>query len=251
VLFELTTASTMDYYQQLAGLLRNPICYGRDVSHGKGEPVLLIPGFFAGDWIMAPMARWLKRIGYQPYLSGIDLNLGCPREKLARLEARVEGIAREGHGRVAIIGHSLGGVLARSIGISIPQAVSHVIGLGAPISNDWDSISREVRPLMQSISGFWQTIAGAPPGCGTAQCECGFARMIHSVTRDASAFTSIYTREDEVLDWRTCLDQSGCNYEVAGRHIGLIVNREVYGLIATVLSNALRPQVAADSIRSA
>jgi pimeloyl-ACP methyl ester carboxylesterase len=244
VLFQLTTASTVDYYQQLAGLLRNPICYGREVKHGSGQPVLLIPGFFAGDWIMAPMARWLKRIGYEPYLSGIDLNLGCPREKLERLEARVKGIVNEGHGRVAIIGHSLGGVMARSIGIGIPEYVSHVIGLGAPISNDWESINHEVRPLMQSVAGLWQRIAGAPPECGTAQCKCGFARILEMATRDSRAFTSIYTREDEVLDWRTCLDQGGRNCEVGGRHIGLIVNREVYSLIAGVLSDALNPKSA-------
>jgi triacylglycerol lipase len=249
VLFELTTASTLDYYQQLAGLLRNPICYGREVRHGDGQPVLLIPGFFAGDWIMAPMARWLKRIGYEPYLSGIDLNFGCPREKLERLEARVKGIVKEGRGRVAIIGHSLGGVMARSIGIGIPQYVSHVIGLGAPITSDWESINHEVRPLMQSVAGMWQRIAGAPPECGTAQCKCGFVRILEMATRDSLAFTSIYTREDEVLDWRTCLDHNGRNCEVGGRHIGLIVNREVYSLIATVLSDALNAHstVAAES----
>jgi triacylglycerol lipase len=229
----------MDYYQQLAGLLRNPICYGREVSHGNGQPVLLIPGFFAGDWIMAPMARWLKRIGYQPYHSGIDLNLGCPREKLEKLEARVEGIMREGHGRVAIIGHSLGGVMARSIGRGMPEAVSHVIGLGSPISSNWESINYQVRPLMQSVSGLWQRIAGAPPECGTTQCQCGFARLMEPAARATSTFTSIYTREDEVLDWRTCLDESGLNHEVSGRHIGLIVNREVYSLIAAILSDAL------------
>lgn len=244
MLFELTTASTVDYYQQLARLLRNPICYGREVTHGRGQPVLLIPGFFAGDWIMAPMARWLKRIGYEPYLSGIDLNLGCPREKLERLEVRVRGIVQERHGRVAIIGHSLGGVMARSIGIGMPEAVSHVIGLGAPISNDWESINHEVRPLMQSVAGFWQRIAGGPPECGTAACKCGFSRILELASRDLRSFTSIYTREDEVLDWRTCLDHGGRNHEVGGRHMGLIVNREVYSLIAAVLSNTLNSQLA-------
>jgi pimeloyl-ACP methyl ester carboxylesterase len=186
----------------------------------------------------------LKRIGYQPYLSGIDLNLGCPREKLERLEARVKGIVLEGRGRVAIIGHSLGGVMARSIGIGIPEAVSHVIGLGAPISNDWESINHEVRPLMQSVAGLWQRIAGGPPECGTAQCKCGFARILQMSKRDLRAFTSIYTREDEVLDWRTCLDHGGRNHEVGGRHMGLIVNREVYSLIAAVLSDALNSTLA-------
>ncbi len=231
------TVSSFDYLEQVSALMRDPVFYGGErVPRGNAEPVLLLPGYFAGDWAMAPMARWLRRIGYSPYLSGIDFNLGCPREKLERLEARVVGIARETGDRVAVIGHSLGGVLARSLGGSLPTLVSRVIGLGAPIRQDWDSMNRRIGSIMQSVSGLWQVMAGAPENCGTANCECGFSRALESSTRRASRFTSIYSREDDVVDWRSCVDEAGANFQVRGRHAGLIVNREVYRLVAAVLA---------------
>jgi triacylglycerol lipase len=242
------TVSSFDYLEQLSALMRDPIFYGGDsAARGRGEPVLLLPGYFAGDWAMAPMARWLRRIGYRPYLSGIDCNLGCPRERLKLLEARVAGIARETGGRVAIIGHSLGGVFARSLGGEFPGVVSRVIGLGAPIRHDWDAMNRRIGSIMQSAAGLWQTLSGAPENCGTASCDCGFARTIALSALRATAFTSIHSREDDVVDWRSCLDDGGNNYQVGGRHLGLIVNREAYRLIARILAGRRNLLAIADS----
>ncbi|MGH9343568.1 MAG: esterase/lipase family protein [Terriglobia bacterium] len=241
VFLDMTAASCFDYMEQLAGLLRDPICYGSGVPHGNGEPVLLIPGFFAGDWSMAPMARWLKRIGYRPYHSGINLNLGCPREKAERLHWRVKAIADETGMALTVIGHSLGGVLARSINASMPAMIEQVIALASPVHNEWDAINREVRPVMRIITGWWQHLAGAS-ACGTMDCKCGFASTLHG--RPGAAFTSIYTREDEVVDWRTCVGV-GLGYEVSGRHFGLVVNREVYRIVARVLARQERPERAA------
>jgi triacylglycerol lipase len=242
------TVSSFDYLEQLSALMRDPLFYGGDsLPRGHGEPVLLLPGSFAGDWAMAPMARWLRRIGYSPYLSGIDFNLGCPREKLEGLEARVIAIARANSSRVAIIGHSLGGVFARSLGSEFPGVVSRVIGLGAPIQHDWDAMNRRVGSIMQSVAGLWQTMAGAPENCGTASCDCGFARTIAMSALHASAFSSIHSREDDVVDWRSCLDASGNNFQVRGRHVGLVVNREVYRLIAQILAGRQNLPALADS----
>ena len=231
------TVSSFDYLEQLSALMRDPIFYGGDrVVRGNGEPVLLLPGYFVGDWAMAPMAGWLRRIGYNSHLSGIDFNLGCPREKLEQLGARVAGIARASGSRVTIIGHSLGGALARSLGGALPAVVANVIGLGAPIRHDWDAMNRRVGSIMQSAAGLWQALAGAPENCGTASCDCGFARAVARSAQRATAFTSIHSREDDVVDWRSCLDRGGNNYEVRGRHVGLVVNREVYRLIAQILA---------------
>src|SRR5439155_1047919 len=49
---------------ELAALVRDPVHAGRGVPHGDGAPVLLVPGYLAGDGSMAVMARWLRRIGY-------------------------------------------------------------------------------------------------------------------------------------------------------------------------------------------
>jgi hypothetical protein len=61
------------------GYLRmNPLYYGVGVSRGHGEPVLVIPGFMAGDLMMLEMHRWLRRIGYRSSLSRITWNNDCP-----------------------------------------------------------------------------------------------------------------------------------------------------------------------------
>jgi pimeloyl-ACP methyl ester carboxylesterase len=242
------TVSSFDYMEQLSALMRDPILYGSEsIPHGDGEPVLLLPGYFVGDWAMAPMARWLRRIGYNSYLSGIDFNLGCPREKLQHLEARVIAIARETDSRVAVIGHSLGGVLARSLGGALPGLVSRVIGLGAPIRHDWDAMNRRVGSIMQSVAGLWQVMAGARENCGTASCECGFARTLALSALRARAFTSIYSYEDDVVDWRSCVDEGGSNFQVRGKHVGLTVNREVYRLIAEILARRTNLPAIGDS----
>ncbi|MGH7917154.1 MAG: esterase/lipase family protein, partial [Candidatus Binataceae bacterium] len=224
VFLDLTAASCFDYMEQLSGLLRDPLCYGSDVPHGNGEPILLIPGFFAGDWSMAPMARWLKRVGYRPYHSGIDLNLGCPREKVERLHWRVKAIVDETGMALTLIGHSLGGLLARSLSSSMPFMIGQVIVLGSPVRNEWAAVNRQLRPVMRIMAGWWQHVAGAS-ACGTSDCACGFAATLRM--RGDAACTSIYTREDELVDWRTCVG-GGVSHEVSGRHFGLVVNREVY-----------------------
>ena len=76
-----------DYLFQLSLLLRDPIYRGSEVQLGTGQPILLIPGFLVGDWTLWVMTRWLRRLGYRPYLSGIDWNIRAPEhtgELLAR-----------------------------------------------------------------------------------------------------------------------------------------------------------------------
>ncbi|TMF40155.1 MAG: alpha/beta hydrolase, partial [Chloroflexi bacterium] len=49
--------------RELSALLGDPVFRGRGVPRGDGRPVLLIPGFLAGDWTMRVLHGWLGRIG--------------------------------------------------------------------------------------------------------------------------------------------------------------------------------------------
>ena len=151
---------------------------------------------------------------------------------------RVEKIARETGQRVTIIGHSLGGVLGRAIAASNPGIVREVVALGSPIRNGWTGVHDQMRPAMQAIQSFWQTFSSAPPNCGTMECSCGIAEAVFAPTPPRSRFSAIYTRRDEVVQWQSCIDDEGTNYEVSGLHVGLIVNREVYRLLAAILADA-------------
>src|ERR1039457_3824575 len=133
MLLQLTAYAYFDFLQPFASLVRDPVGYGVGVPRGDGHPVLLIPGFTAGDWSLGTLARWLGRVGYRPYLSGIDLNVGCPQRMMEVVGWRVEKIARQSGEPVTIIGHSLGGVLGRAIAAANPPNVSQVVALGSPI----------------------------------------------------------------------------------------------------------------------
>jgi pimeloyl-ACP methyl ester carboxylesterase len=130
VLPPLLGCSWIDCLDHLSALLGDRVFYGCGARKGDGEPVLLIPGFFAGDWTMSTMARWFARLGYRPYLSGIDWNVGCPDRKVAWLGRRIGQITRGGGRPVVLIGHSLGGLLARSAAVECPERVRHVVMLG-------------------------------------------------------------------------------------------------------------------------
>src|SRR5690349_739859 len=83
------------------------------VYRGQGGPVMLIPGFLAGDPSLSVMADWLKRIGHRPHGSGIRFNVDCAERVLHGLERRLERIAAERP--AAIVGHSRGGHLAKAL----------------------------------------------------------------------------------------------------------------------------------------
>ena len=121
------------WWFELARLLTDPVLYGVDVPRGDGRPVVLMPGFLAGDQTLAVIAAWLRRVGYRPQLCGFVANAGCSDHTLVRLERRVEGLWRRYGRRVALIGHSRGGHYARALAARRPDRVSHAISMGADL----------------------------------------------------------------------------------------------------------------------
>src|ERR671916_3259300 len=75
---------------EAAALVRDPIFRGDGVADGRGRPVLLIPGFLAGDGSLSMMGGWLKRSGYRPSRAGIVSNVNCAGVLMPRLEERLE-----------------------------------------------------------------------------------------------------------------------------------------------------------------
>src|SRR5213592_653749 len=106
---------------EAAALFRSSVWRGGGVPDGEDRPVLLIPGFMAGDGSMATMTRWLRENGYYTHRAGIRANVGCSEAYLTRLELRLEELAEITGQRVAIIGQSRGGVFARVLGARRPD----------------------------------------------------------------------------------------------------------------------------------
>ena len=228
--------SPSDYFLQLCALLHDPVYRGVHVPRGHGQPVLLIPGFLGGDWTLFVMAGWLNRIGYRTYFSGINWNVNCPDKTAEVLRWRLDYITNETSQPIMVIGHSLGGVLARFLGVNFPEKIRHAIALGSPLDN-----SMRVHPLARlAFQMLWplrQLTSQTAPACGSPQCTCRFVQTVFSPLPPAVRFTSIFTKLDEIVEWRSCIDPQGENWQVSGRHIGLIVNREVYRILASTLAS--------------
>src|SRR5688572_16172882 len=112
---------------ELTSLLRNPVFDGR-APDGGGQPVLLLPGYMAGDDSLGMMATWLRRTGRRPHRAGIRLNVGCAGRTIESLVRRVEQIAGD-EGPVAIIGQSRGGLFARVLAVRRPHLISGIVTL--------------------------------------------------------------------------------------------------------------------------
>ncbi len=117
---------------EAAALLRDPIFRGDGMTDGRGRPVLLIPGFLAGDGSLSMMAGWLKRAGYRPSRAGIVSNVNCAGTLLPRLEERLERLVSEQGQKAAIVGQSRGGTLAKVLARRRPDLVAGVVALGSP-----------------------------------------------------------------------------------------------------------------------
>jgi pimeloyl-ACP methyl ester carboxylesterase len=118
---------------EAAALLREPVFHGEGVSDGGGQPVLLVPGFLAGDDALTLMTDWLRRTGHVPSRSGLRLNVDCSGASITRLERQLEQLVQREGRRAAIIGHSRGGHFAKVLAMKRPELVSGVVALGSPL----------------------------------------------------------------------------------------------------------------------
>ena len=100
---------------EAAALVRDPIYRGAGVDDADGQPVLLIPGFLAGDDSLGIMTRWLRRTGHHTRKAGMRWNVDCSEAAMARLEERLEKMTETRGEKVAIIGQSRGGNLAKAL----------------------------------------------------------------------------------------------------------------------------------------
>ena len=223
----------------------SPVYLGLGVPRGDGSPVVLVPGFLTTDVYLAEMYFWLQRIGYAPYFSGIGINADCVHKLTKRLEKRVQDVHAETGKPVRIIGHSLGGVLARRLALARPDIVSHIIFLGSPIR------SLEAHPSLMATAKWVadHVVHPQPESSGHSpsaliagnDCECASDHCVPTPPPSIRR-ASIYSHDDGMIDWRNCLEpNASLNHEVGGTHIGLVFNPRVYRIVAELLAQTKGP----------
>jgi pimeloyl-ACP methyl ester carboxylesterase len=207
-----------------ASLLLSPLLMR--APKGDGHPVLALPGFLASDLSMAPMRRYLRLLGYDTYAWKMGRNLGGIASRRNALKSLLTEIHTGTGRKVSIVGWSLGGIYARDLALRSPEMVRSVITLGSPFANDvratnatrlYEALSGET---VEHNSELTQAIAGDLP----------------------VPVTSIYSRTDGIVNWRTSLlrpSDTAENIEVhLASHIGLGVNAAALWAVADRLAQA-------------
>jgi len=219
----------------------SPVYYGFGVPRGHGEPVILVPGFLGDDRYLTEMHLWLRRIGYRPYFSGIGRNVDCPELLTQRLVMTIDAAYDETHLPVTIVGHSLGGMLARAAAHRESAKVKQVITMGSPFR------SVRAHPLILSAANFVRSNIvrerrqrrEVTSSCFTPQCSCAFVSALKDDPEpEVFQRNAIFSKCDGVVDWRSCVeDDTTLNREVTATHIGMAFNPDVYRTVGDLLAS--------------
>jgi pimeloyl-ACP methyl ester carboxylesterase len=220
----LLLAEARGIFEFNASLLLSPLLMR--APKGDGHPVLALPGFLASDLSMAPMRRYLKELGYDAYAWNMGRNVGGMARMREGLRDRLAEIHAATGRKVSIVGWSLGGVYARDLALQAPDMVRYVVTLGSPFANDvratnatrlYEALSREP---VEDVSELRKAIAGDLP----------------------VPTSSIYSRSDGIVNWRTCIlrpSETAENIEVhLASHTGMGVNAAALWAIADRLAQA-------------
>jgi triacylglycerol lipase len=224
---------------ELGRLVVDPVWHGGGVPRGDGRPVVLMPGFLAGDQTLGVMAAWLHRIGYKPRFSGFVTNTDCSDRALDRIERTVDELWLTYGRRVALIGHSRGGHFARALAARRPDRVSHAISMGADLQGMFGASAPTLFAVSVARRAVRATRRARRDTCLSAHCGCPFS---HAFARpfpfEQVRLTSVYSKGDGVVHWQCQVIPHADCIEVTGSHVGLIFNRKVYGAVAAALALA-------------
>ncbi|MFP6816981.1 MAG: alpha/beta fold hydrolase, partial [Pseudomonadales bacterium] len=179
---------------------------------GDGHPVVVIPGFTAGDESTLVIRRYLSGLGYQ--VSGWEQGRNTGSLELQeRFEQHFALLTGTLDNKITLIGQSLGGIYARALARSFPDHVRQVITLGSPFSSQGpETTSPLVARLFQYMSGMTTEEMREEMAAST---ELSLAVPA----------TAIYSKSDGVVHWSSCLEQTGVeteNIEILGSHSGML-----------------------------
>lgn len=186
---------------------------------GDGHPVFVIPGFMSTDYSTLPLRKYLKHSGYSVYRWGLGRNTADVKYIDLLLE-KVDAIYAKHNEKISLIGWSLGGVFARQIAKSRPDAIRQVITMASPFKG--------VRN-QNNVAWLYNLITNK------ARVRNIDRQLIEDIPLPAPVpTTAIYTKQDGIVPWQLCLedeDEIHQNVQVRGSHFGLGVNPTVLEII--------------------
>jgi pimeloyl-ACP methyl ester carboxylesterase len=206
-------------------------------ERSDAPPVLLIPGFMAGDASLGVLRHWLRRRGHRVSMSGMFLNVNCAERIVSRLQDQLVELSEETGRPVVLIGQSRGGAIARALAVREPERVCGLVMLGSPVA---DSLA-VAPPVMRTVR--WLAMLGdlGVPGLFSGRCHEGeccerFRGDLSAPLMDTIDAVAVYSRSDGIVDWRACIDPHAESIEVDSSHCGMSVHPAVYKAFQRVLA---------------
>lgn len=193
---------------------------------GRNEPVLLLPGFAAGDTSMWPLRNYLRRLGWQARSWGLGVNRGDARSLLPRVIEVADRLAQGAGQAVHLVGWSMGGFLAREVARDRPDLAARVVTMGTPVVGG---------PKYTALAGLYRR-RGYDLDAIEAECASRECRPI------AAPITSIYSRRDGVVVWQACIDRTSPHVEhveVAATHAALGFDVRVWLIVSDRLARPI------------
>ncbi|MGH7390853.1 MAG: esterase/lipase family protein [Candidatus Rokuibacteriota bacterium] len=223
---------------QWLALQRSAVYRGDGVPRGAGEAVLLVPGFLTAGGYLATLRAWLDRIGYRARVADIGWNVDCFDVHNDRLVAAIQQARLESGGPVHLVGHSLGGILARAAATRSLDLVASVAALNSPFRG------LRVHPALRAVNSLVRTAIRrkrpeVPAECHTFACGCATVRSLAAPLPASLPQLAIVTRSDGLADWRYAADPETTRVvEVPATHLDTVFSPLAYEALAAHLASA-------------
>lgn len=201
--------------------------------------VIVVPGFLAGDLAMSALAGALRGAGLRTVAAGIRLHVGCPVDAGARVEARAAELADRTGGPIALVGHDLGGIVARALATRRPDLVARLVTLGSPVlapgaHHPALTAGLELLGRLHAAGVPWvmshDCVAGACAETVLAECRRELAPDVR--------YTAVYSRRDGLVDWRACRDPQAQMVQLPVSHTGMLLDPRIAGVVIDALTTA-------------
>ena len=137
----------------------------------------------------------------------------------------------------SMVGHSLGGLLARGLATRRPDLVDSVVTLGSPLLAP--GATHTLLLLDLTLLVRLQRVGLGVMGTDCTSGEC--ARLSWDEARAPLApgtpYTSVFSCRDGIVDWRSCLDPQARTVEVRSSHLGMAFDPDVLDVVAAALAS--------------
>ncbi|MEU5849100.1 alpha/beta fold hydrolase [Saccharopolyspora shandongensis] len=201
-----------------------------------GLPVMLVGGLGCNLTMLGSLNDWLHRLNCRVLVAPTRFGIGCGERTTRAVEKALERHVEATGEPVVTLAFSRGGQFARPLAVRRPELHRGLITLGSPLSR-----LLPAHPMLKA-NVFAIGLAGTFGVPGLFNAGCLWGSCCRQLRADIAGefpknvpFVSIFSKEDQAVDWQASVDPAARHREVTGTHGGLLWNPDSLSAIAEEL----------------